>query len=243
MSLPFIPLYVDDYEAATAHLTIEEDGAYNRLLRLCWRTPGCSVPDDPKWIMRKMRVSADDYYRVVEPLIDEFFTRGMGRVFQARLQAEFDKATASHEAKSAAGKKGNEVRWQKNKPLKNNKTGNRNANAMGSQPEPYPEPEPKGDKSPLTPLEILKGVLSEECARDFLDHRKAKRAKMTPRAAELIAGKLAGHPDPDSCAYLSIQNGWTGVFPENQPKGRSNGPDGTTVAAAGARIAEQLRGR
>lgn len=131
---------MDDYEAATAHLTIEEDGAYNRLLRLCWRTPGCSVPDDPKWIMRKMRVSADDYYRVVEPLIDEFFTRGMGRVFQARLQQEYDRAQAAHDAKSAAGKKGNAKRWGHDKPLKTNKTDRRNAITKQSQPEPEPEP-------------------------------------------------------------------------------------------------------
>lgn len=145
MSLPYIPLYVDDYEAATAHLTIEEDGAYNRLLRLCWRTPGCSVPDDPKWIMRRMRVSADDYYRVVEPLIDEFFTRGMGRVFSARLQREMDKSKALHDARSAAGRKGNEKRWhdpQKTKPLKNNNSGYRKAIAKQSHPEPEPEPYP-----------------------------------------------------------------------------------------------------
>lgn len=140
MSLPYIPLYVDDYEAATAHLTIEEDGAYNRLLRLCWRTPGCSVPDDPKWIMRKMRVSADDYYRVVEPIIDEFFTRGMGRVFQARLQLEQQRAESTHQKKSDAGKKGNAKRWHSSKPLKTNKTSYRSAVAKQSQPEPEPEP-------------------------------------------------------------------------------------------------------
>lgn len=150
MSLPYIPLYVADYEADTAHLTIEEDGAYNRLLRLCWRTPGCSVPDDPKWIMRKMRVSADDYYRVVEPVIGEFFTRGMGRVFSARLQAEMEKAEASHKARSDAGKAGNAKRWGKStpsgKPLETNETGDRNATGLRSQPELEPELEKRETK-------------------------------------------------------------------------------------------------
>ena len=32
--LPYFPLYPTDFEADTSHLTLEEDGAYNRLLRL-----------------------------------------------------------------------------------------------------------------------------------------------------------------------------------------------------------------
>ncbi|MCP5097247.1 MAG: YdaU family protein, partial [Chloroflexi bacterium] len=36
MSLPYFPMYPTDFEADTSHLTLEEDGAYNRLLRLMW---------------------------------------------------------------------------------------------------------------------------------------------------------------------------------------------------------------
>ena len=70
----------------------------------------------------------------------------------------------------------------------------------------------KGSKK--DPREILLSVLGEEAVDDFLDHRKAKRAKVTPKAAQLIAAKLAGHPEPEAAIYLSIENGWTGVFPE-----------------------------
>ena len=73
--LPTLPLFVDDYEAATAHLTLEEDGAYMRLLRLCWRTPGCSIPDDHAWIRRRMRATEEQYETVIKPLIKEFFVR------------------------------------------------------------------------------------------------------------------------------------------------------------------------
>lgn len=57
-------------------------------------------------------------------------------------------------------------------------------------------------------------VLSERMADDFIAHRKAKRAKLTGRAAELIAAKLRGHPSPDAVVEQSIMNGWTGVFPD-----------------------------
>lgn len=142
MSIPYIPLYVADYDADTAHLTLEEDGAYNRLLRLCWRTSGCSVPDDRKWIMRKMRVSADDYDRVIGPIIEEFFTVGFDRVFHPRLQQEHAKIEATSKSRSKAGKLG-----AKNKSLKTNKKGSGPANVLLKQP----ELEPELDNTPLSP--------------------------------------------------------------------------------------------
>lgn len=81
MSLPYFNLYPRDFEADTSHLSLEEDGAYNRLLRLCWMTPGCSLPDDDAWIMRRMRVDAATMARVVLPIIAEFLERKGGRIF------------------------------------------------------------------------------------------------------------------------------------------------------------------
>lgn len=60
----------------------------------------------------------------------------------------------------------------------------------------------------------LCSVLSRDVAADFMEHRKAKRSSLTLRAAELIAAKLRGNPNADAVALNSIQNGWTGVFPE-----------------------------
>lgn len=57
-------------------------------------------------------------------------------------------------------------------------------------------------------------VMSEKVADAYMAHRRAKRAKLTDYAAELIARKLERHPDPDAVALESIANGWTGVFPE-----------------------------
>lgn len=140
--LPSLPLFVDDYEAATAHLTIEEDGAYMRLLRLCWRTPRCSIPDDAEWIMRRMRVDQATYDRLVVPIIEEFFKRGRGRVFQKRLLQEFEYATAAKKAKKEAGKKGGIAKAQKNNE---NSSGNATVlpEANGKQnasPQPQPQP-------------------------------------------------------------------------------------------------------
>ncbi len=129
--LPYMPLYVDDYEAATAHLTLEEDGIYNRLLRLCWRTSGCSVPDDPSWIARRMRVDLDTYHRLVEPIIKEFFGRANGRVSQRRQRAEYQKANEVSRKRSEAGKKGG----RPHKPLKTKETGESRVKANRKQNE------------------------------------------------------------------------------------------------------------
>lgn len=106
MSLPYFPMYPKDFEADTSHLTLEEDGAYNRLLRLVWMSPGCSLPDDDAWIMRRMRVDADTYERVVRVVLDEFFTRKSGRVSNARIAREYATSNEAHSKRVSAGKKG-----------------------------------------------------------------------------------------------------------------------------------------
>lgn len=113
--VPSLPLFVDDYEAAAAHLTLEEDGAYLRLLRLCWRTPGCSIPADPQWIARKMRVDDATFERVIAPIIREFFNRSRGRLFQKRLRAEFGYVSELSRARKEAGKRGGLSKAQKTK--------------------------------------------------------------------------------------------------------------------------------
>jgi uncharacterized protein YdaU (DUF1376 family) len=151
MSHPYIPLYVDDYEAATTHLTAEEDGIYSRLLRLCWRTPGCSLPNDPAWIARRIRVTADDFERVVKTILADFFTLSRGRYVQRRLKREYDTISRKKAARVNAGKMGGTA-----KALKTKETAPSNATVLPTDtrafPEPEPEPEKKEeDKSSLSP--------------------------------------------------------------------------------------------
>jgi len=112
-------------------------------------------------------------------------------------------------------------------------------NVVAETPNLVPKtPEPRSPEPSLTIIEPSKketrdardiiaelmSVVSEETASAFIDHRKAKRAKLTWYAANLIAKKLAGHPNPDAVLLTSIENGWTGVFPDKQkPKEERNG--------------------
>ncbi len=135
MSLPFFPMYPDDFEADTPHLTLVEDGAYNRLLRLCWRSPDCMVPADEAWLMRQLRARTEDEKAAVRAVIEEFFTEEKGRIFSDRLRKEWIAAREAYERRANAGSKGG-----KSKSLKTNNSRRSNAKAMLKQPEPEPEP-------------------------------------------------------------------------------------------------------
>lgn len=107
--LPFIPLYVPDFDSKTDYLTLEEEGLYFRLLRLMWKTPGCSVPNDEKWIARRLRIHGDEI-DVLKIIVEDFCTVKKGRLIQKRLQEEFGKAISVKEARSEASKKAHEAK-------------------------------------------------------------------------------------------------------------------------------------
>lgn len=140
MSMPYFPLYPADFEAGTSHLTLEEDGAYNRLLRLMWMTPGCTLPDDPAWISRRMRLDRDTFDRIVAPIIAEFFRHAGGRIVNDRLKREHEKVSETYKKRSAAGKKGGRPKaFEITKD--DQKAGLSQEKAGSNQPEPEPEPE------------------------------------------------------------------------------------------------------
>lgn len=128
MSLPYFPMYPDDFEADTAHLTLLEDGAYNRLLRLCWRSPNCRIPADRAWINRRLRVTAPEEIEAVEIVISEFFEADGDYIFNPRLKREFEDCNKAHKKRVSAGSKGGKA-----KALKINKTAPSNATAMLKQ--------------------------------------------------------------------------------------------------------------
>jgi len=128
-------MYPTDFEAKTSHLTLAEDGAYNRLLRLMWMTPGCSLPDDNAWIMRRMRVGQEAFNDVVLVVINEFCTRENGRVSNAKLSRVFALSNDAHQKRVSAGSKGGKA-----KALNANDLKCSNAIAKPKQPEPEPEP-------------------------------------------------------------------------------------------------------
>ncbi len=145
MSLPYFPLYPTDFEADTSHLTLAEDGAYNRLLRLMWMTTGCTLPDDNTWVKRRMRVDQETFDSVVMVVIAEFFQRKAGRIISPRLAKEYQKTDLAHKKRVAAGSKGGKAKAAGSIDKDPSK-----AEAMPKQPEPEPEPYKEEAKASLS---------------------------------------------------------------------------------------------
>lgn len=76
----------------------------------------------------------------------------------------------------------------------------------------------------MTPRQALEQVISPELAEAVLDHRKAKRCKLTLRAAQLLAREFAKCPDPNAAADEMILRGWQGFKAEwmNKPASFGN---------------------
>lgn len=244
--MPSMPFFVDDYEAATSHLSLEEDGLYNRLLRLCWRTAGCSVPDDKGWLMRHLRLSSEDFDRVAAPVIAEFFTVLNGRLSQKRQQREFAYVKDVREKRKAAGKKGG-LGGVVSKPLKNN----------GSEPSkpqaPHLHLHPTIEEPPLevtrerepTPYEILKEGMDEETAKAVISHRKAIKAPLNSALA--ARGLLKAYREfpggVQAAVEMHVTNGWRGFkrdYWDKQPRGSPPSQRRTGLAALTEEFKQEL---
>jgi uncharacterized protein YdaU (DUF1376 family) len=179
-------MYPTDFEAKTSHLTLAEDGAYNRLLRLMWMTPGCTLPADHAWLMRRLRVDQETFDAVVKVVLDEFFTVKSGRLSNAKLTRVFDASSEAHQKRVSAGAKGGNA-----KSLKTLAAVSSNAKAMPKQPEPEPEPLREIDKSISCP---------------FVDFWNVWPAKLSKQQAEKAWRKLT--PADRKAAYEAAKGGW-----------------------------------
>lgn len=104
-----MPLYVSDYDAATNWCDLETDGLYMRVLRLLWSTPTQSIPDDDKWIIRKLRINTDQY-KTFLIIKEEFLSVDDGRITQKRLSDEFEKAEELHNMRVSNGSMGGKAK-------------------------------------------------------------------------------------------------------------------------------------
>ena len=78
-----------------------------------------------------------------------------------------------------------------------------------------PESGGKSRAQKFDPLTAKPANASEKAWADFCEMRKAKRAPLTLRACELIAKKLANHPEPDAVLDKSTTSSWSDIYPDS----------------------------
>jgi len=240
VSLPYFPMYPSDFEAKTSHLTIAEDGAYNRLLRICWMTPGCTMPADEAWIMRRARALTEGDIAAVLAVLSEFFTVSNGRYSNARLMKEWLAANDAHSKRKSAGAKGGKAKAAHLKEISPS-----NAKAMLKQPEPEPEPYKRDTNVSLV---LVQPDRFEEFWQQYPHRNGAKKGKASAQKSwqraikaraspeQIIAGAMRYAGDrqvlsgyaKDPATWLNNQ-GWSDEI--EQPKPPSGNPPRPSFSA------------
>lgn len=115
-----MPFIVDDYARDTAHLTLEEHGAYLLLLMSMWRHKG-SIPDDDLSNSRMLGLSPRMWLRMKPRLMPFFEAYGPldARIItQKKLQKMWNYAVENSRKQSTKGKLGAKARYEKNQILR-----------------------------------------------------------------------------------------------------------------------------
>jgi uncharacterized protein YdaU (DUF1376 family) len=97
---PWMPLYVGDYLADTAHLRAFQSGGYLHLIMHYWRTGG--LPDDDSQLAAIARMTPEEW-KDNKALLQSFFYDGWKH---KRIDAELAEAEEKYNRRASAGRKG-----------------------------------------------------------------------------------------------------------------------------------------
>jgi uncharacterized protein YdaU (DUF1376 family) len=100
----WMPLYVGDYLADTAHLTQTQHGAYLLLLMSLWRQNGQFADDDNT--LATVTHSTPQEWKRLRPVLARFCTVADGIWTQKRLTIEIEKAGRRYKSKIENGRLG-----------------------------------------------------------------------------------------------------------------------------------------
>lgn len=102
---PALPIWTDALLGDTTHLTQAEFGAYLLMLIVAWRSPGCCLPNDEKYLARITRSHLARNWRVIRSAVMPFWRLGEdGQLRQKRLSQVHLVSAELRLKASAAGK-------------------------------------------------------------------------------------------------------------------------------------------
>jgi uncharacterized protein YdaU (DUF1376 family) len=107
MSLPWMPLYIDDYLSATVHLTAAESGAYLHLIMHYWRDG--SLPNNEGRLARIAKLSPKEW-KASRDVLKAFFSDDWRH---PRIDKELSEAAGKYEKRVQRAKEAAERRWGK----------------------------------------------------------------------------------------------------------------------------------
>lgn len=128
----FYKRYTGDYARDTVHLSMVEDGAYNRLMDFYYSTEK-PLPSDRKAVYRIARATDKAEQKAVDSVLTQFFLDTADGYRHKRIDVEIEKAKPKVDANRENGKKGG-------RPRKIQPIGNPPENPLGFYDETHVEP-------------------------------------------------------------------------------------------------------
>lgn len=208
----WMPLYIGDYLSSTSRLTTEQHGAYLLLIMDYWKNG--PLPDDDVVLAQICRMTSDAWSNA-RSTIRAFFEQDGSKLIHRRIDAELASAHEGKAKRKAKAEAAAAKRWAKDAP----------SNARSNQqamPEPCPSPSPspistnvdiKDKRAPRFDAQahIVGLGVDQRIARDWIAHRKAKKATPTLTAINGIVKQAtkAGIALSDALT-IACQRGWTG---------------------------------
>ena len=123
-----LPLHTGDYLHDTMHLSLEEHGAYLKLLMLQWRSMPDGLKADDKRLAIMLGVAPGRWRKLRDTIIDgNLFKVSNGFLVQKRIQIEWEKLQEKRDTNSGNGKRGGRP-----KSPENNNTGKANGSSSVS---------------------------------------------------------------------------------------------------------------
>lgn len=123
----WMPLYIGDYLADTAHLDRALHGSYLLLIFACWKAGG-ELPDVDRLLCAIAKTTAREW-KVERPVLAPFFIIEDGVWRHKRVTKELARSTEITQERSKAGTLGAAKRWQSHKQS----DGKAIANGMATQ--------------------------------------------------------------------------------------------------------------
>lgn len=221
---PAFQFYPSDWlsDEKVACLTIEEEGAYIRLLSYCWREG--SIPADTQSLCRLAKGCHADAIENVKKLFEPHGSLP-GRLESKRLNKEIAKQENYRKTQSASGLRGAAKRWGNHSdPIATPMA--KNGSVSSSSSVSVQEESLLDSDSKFTPSQFPPPLNTPEFKSAWTDwkkHRSEKKKPLTPMSIKRQIRMLVemGEHGAIACIDTSIRNGWTGLF---EPKGATNQP-------------------
>ena len=218
-TITHVRFYPSDWLSGTRGLTAAETGIYITLIALMYERAG-PITEDAARLARLCGASNSLFAKALGALLDGGkLTRVDGGLFNLRVAKEIGYVME----KSGVARDKAKSRWEKtpnkstadpcnstaeamltssHKPVKDK------SNDLSSAGKPAAKPKKPSDDEKV--FEVLSDCLSEANARAVIEHRRAKGAKLTVRAAELLVKEFFKAHSPDDAAETMIAQGWQG---------------------------------